>query len=192
MVLNRLETAREQSQQKMWVCVELNSTWCKGGYGLVRGAFLASAVQFKHVPSLNWSTDWGIWIVECVWSCEVWMESKGRILHWSLNPLSLQGDWDVLGFEKILLQNLLGDIFLGRCIRSRLKKTWVLGGWGGLIPQTGLYRERIQRFSDRNIQRPCIQSTFDLTSSKRQCCKYNATDPSWMPKPMYKTGLTIC
>ena len=56
------------------------------------------------------------------------MESKGRILHWSLNPLSLQGDWDVLGFEKISLQNLLGDIFLGRCIRSRLKKTWVLGG----------------------------------------------------------------
>ena len=59
------------------------------------------------------------------------MESKGHILHWSLNPLSLQGDWNVLGFEKILLQNLLGDIFLGRCIRSRLKKTWVLGGWGG-------------------------------------------------------------
>ena len=59
------------------------------------------------------------------------MESKGHILHWSLNPLSLQGDWDVLGFEKISLQNLLGDIFLGRCIRSRLKKTWVLGGWGG-------------------------------------------------------------
>ena len=128
MVLNRLETAREQSQQKMWVCVELNSMWCRGGYGFVRGAFLASVVQIKHVPSLNWSTDWGIWIVECVWSCEVWMESKGRILHWSLNPLSLQGDWDVLGFEKISLQNLLGDIFLGRCIRSRLKKTWVLGG----------------------------------------------------------------
>ena len=52
------------------------------------------------------------------------MESKGHILHWSLNPLPLQGDWDVLGFGKISLQNLLGDIFLGRCIRSRLKKTW--------------------------------------------------------------------
>ena len=66
------------------------------------------------------------------------MESKGHILHWSLNPLSLQGDWDVFGFEKISLWNLLGDIFSRRCNSFTLKKMWVHGGWRD--PQTGPYR----------------------------------------------------
>ena len=43
-------------------------------------------------------------------------------------------DWDVSGFEKISLRNLLGDIFSGRCSSFTLRKTWgVLGKWG---PQT--------------------------------------------------------
>ena len=56
-------------------------------------------------------------------------------LSLSLSLSLLQGDWDVLGFEKISLWNLLGDIFSRRCNSFTLKKTWVHGGWRD--PQTG-------------------------------------------------------
>ena len=162
-----------------------------------------SAQNSRLMGCMHESMGWGTWLgllwmfrpnsAHCGWSwtiCGVWMVwceiggrggrgGRGHILHWSLNPLSLSAALRLgrFGIWKDIAAGIYWGIYSrGGAAALHWRTHGYLGKWG---PQTSegsmervLYR---QRSSDRNIQRPCIQWTFVLTSTLRQCYKYPAS-----------------